>query len=162
MEEDKHIKKVYCDKASKYLKICIGILIFNGLTYLLAILLDNSFDFGIIFETITFIFILLTLHSIARNNLYSAKRNNIVSMIPIGWLIIYDFIDLLINIDEVAIEVSNYYLSFDSYFYYLTPYLVDVTLIALIVLLYKTFSSLSIADGTKKSNDYTDTFYDKL
>lgn len=83
-------------------------------------------------------------------------------MIPIGWLIIYDFINLLANSGEVTIEVIHYYTSLDQYFYYLAPYLVDVTLIALIVLLYKSYSSVNRADGTTVSNNYTDTFYDKL
>ena len=74
----------------------------------------------------------------------------------------YDFIDFFVNINEIMQEVEQYYLSADNQLYYLTPYLVDVALIALIVILYKAFSAISYADGTKKHEDYSDSFYDKL
>lgn len=162
IENKKHIEKIYADKATNLLKICIGIFIFSGLTYLIGIFLYNSFDFGLIFEIISFIFIVIAYNKIKQNDLQSAKRNTIIAMIPIGWIIIYDFINLLANISEVLIEVIRYYTSFDQYFYYLEPYLFDVTLVVSIVLLYKTYSSLSMADGSQKNDDYIDTFYDKL
>ena len=55
----KHIEKVYLEKAINILKICIGILIFDGLTYLIPILLYKNFDFGLIFEAVSFVFIIL-------------------------------------------------------------------------------------------------------
>ena len=83
-------------------------------------------------------------------------------MIPIGWLIIYDFINLLINIKEVLMEVFYYYTSFAQYFYFIEPYLFDVTLVANIILLFIIYKSLNKADGTEKNVNYTDTFYDEL
>ena len=83
-------------------------------------------------------------------------------MIPIGWLIIYDFINLLANLDEVMTNIIKYYTTWDKYYYSLMPYLVDVTLIILIVLLYKSYSSVNQIDKTTKSDNYTDTFYNKL
>ena len=83
-------------------------------------------------------------------------------MIPIGWLIIYDLIDLIVNIGDVIPVVIDYYLSIDQFFYYIEPYLFDVILVATIILLYKAFSSLSRADNSKPAENYVDSFYDKL
>ena len=57
-------------------------------------------------------------------------------MIPIGCLIIYDFINLLLNLNEVIENVIEYYTTLDKYFYSLRPYLVEVILIASVVLFY--------------------------
>lgn len=162
IENKKHIEKIYTDKVTNLLKICIGIFIFNVLTYLIGIFLYDSFDFGLIFEIISFIFVVIALNKIKQKNLQFGKRIIIIAMVPIGLLIIYDFINLLVNIDQVLIEVAGYYMSYAQYFYYLEPYLFDVTLVALIVLLYRTYSSLCKIDGTKESDNYIDTFYDKL
>ena len=159
---EKNIEKIYSDKAKNLLKICIGILIFSGITYLIGISLYNSFDFGLIFEIISFIFIIIAYNKIEQNDFKSGKTNIIIAIIPIGWLIIYDFINLLANINEVLLEVIYYYTSFDQYFYYLEPYLFDVTLVATIILLYKSYSSLNKTDCSKQSDNYIDTFYDKL
>ena len=161
MKNRAHIQKIYVDKALRYLKFCIGIFAFSGFSYLIA-LLYNAFDFGLIFEIISFVFVIISINRLKQNQLQASKKSLVISMIPIGWLIIYDFINLLANSGEVTIEVIHYYTSLDQYFYYLAPYLVDVTLIALIVLLYKSYSSVNRADGTTVSNNYTDTFYDKL
>ena len=82
-------------------------------------------------------------------------------MIPIGWLIIYDFINLLANLNEVMAIVIKYFTTWDRYYYSLRPYLVDVTLIVLIVLLYKSYSSVNKAGNNTKSDNYTDIFYNK-
>lgn len=161
-ENKKHIEKIYADKATNLLKICIGILIFSLFSYFVAIFLYSSFDFGLIFEIFSFIFTLIAISKIKQNNLQVGKRNVIIAMLPIGWLIIYDFINLLVNINEVIVNIVEYYTSIDQYFYYLTPYIFDVALIALIVLLYKSYSSLCTADGSKNPNNYIDTFYDKI
>ena len=170
MEEDvkeeiknkKHIEATYKDKASNLLKICMGVLIFSGISYLIAIFINKSFDFGFIFEIIAFVFTILAINKIGQNDLASAKRDIIIAMIPIGWLIIYDLINLLVNADEVFTEVASYYISGDFLFYSIEPYLCDVTLIASIILLYRAFISLGKADGSKKADNYTDIFYDKL
>ena len=137
-------------------------MLFDGVTYLIGIFLYNSFDFGFIFEIASFIFILIALNKLEQDNLELTKKYIFISMIPIGGLLIYDFINLLANFEEVFAEVLTYYTRFHQYFYYLFPYLVDLILIALIVLLYKSYSSINKADGTEVSNNYTDVFYDNL
>ena len=157
----KHIKETYSDKAQNLLKICIGLMVLSLLSYLIA-LAYNTFDFGLIFEIVTFAFIILAYSQINQLKIKSAKKSIVIAMIPIGWLIIYDLIDLIVNIGDVIPVVMRYFLSIDQFFYYLQPYLFDTVLVATIILLYKAFSSLSIADNTKLADDYVDSFYDKL
>lgn len=159
LKNKKHIENVYKNKTINLLKICIGLSIFSFATYLSGIFFYNAFDFGLIFEIISFIF---ALNKILKNDFQSGKRNTIIAMIPIGWLIIYDFFNLCVNIIEVITKVSGYYLSFDRYFYYIKPYLFDVILIAMIILLYKSYRSLNRATNNSQSDNYTDTFYDEL
>ena len=156
-----HIQEVYVDKSIFFLKLCIGIFLFSVITYLIA-LEYNAFDFGFIFEVISLVFVILSIDKLKKQKLQSAKKCIVIAMIPIGWLIIYDFINLLANLNEVMTNVIEYYTTWDRYFYSLRPYLVDVTLIALIVLLYKSYSSVNKADGTTVSDSYVDTFYNKL
>lgn len=158
-----YIRKVYKDKAENLLKKCMVIMFLSILTYILPLVLFKAFDFGLVFEVISLVFIVIAYNKMGQNDFRVLKRYTIIAMIPIGWLIIYDFIDLLANIGEVFIEVSMYYLTGDQFFYYLAPYLVDVLLIASIILLYKTYSSLKKAEGSEPVYDsYEDTFYDKL
>lgn len=157
----KHIKETYSDKAQNLLKICIGLMVLSLLSYLIA-LAYNTFDFGLIFEIVTFAFIILAYSQINQLKIKSAKKSIVIAMIPIGWLIIYDLIDLIVNIGDVIPVVMRYFLSIDQFFYYLQPYLFDTVLVATIILLYKAFSSLSRADNTKPADDYVDSFYDKL
>ena len=156
-----HIQEVYVDKSIFFLKFCIGIFLFSVITYLIA-LEYNAFDFGFIFEVISLVFVILSIDKLKKQKLQSAKKCIVIAMIPIGWLIIYDFINLLANLNEVMTNVIEYYTTWDRYFYSLRPYLVDVTLIVLIVLLYKSYSSVNKADGTTVSDSYVDTFYNKL
>lgn len=161
-ENKEHIQKIYTEKAQKLLKFCIVILIVNGITYLIGFFLYNSFDFGLVFEIITFIFILIANNRIEQKNMKLGKINTIMAIIPISFLIIYDLIHLAINIEEVLEEVLIYYTSSDQFFYNIEPYLFDVTLIAVIKLLYKTYKALNKADNTQQSENYLDTFYDNL
>lgn len=161
IENQKHIQKTYSEKAMNLLKICIFIMIFSLITYFIAILYD-AFDFGLIFELIAFAFIVLAYNQIKGNKIKSCKKSTIIAMIPIGWLIIYDLIDLIVNIKDVASVVAQYYLSIDQFFYYIEPYLFDVVLVATIILLFKTVSSLNKAGGNNPTENYIDSFYDKL
>ena len=163
-ENETHIRKTYKDKTENLLKGCMSVMIVSLLTYLLPLIIFKAFDFGMIFEIITLVFIVIAYNKISQNDFKAVKKCIIIAMIPIGWLIIYDFINLLANIKEVLIEVFRYYFSFDQFFYYIEPYLVDVFLVATIILLYKTYSALKKAEGSEslEAEDYGDTFYDKL
>lgn len=158
-ENNEHVKKVYADKASNLLRVCMGISAFSFCTYMIDSFLFNAFDFGCIFEGISFIFVLLAYYQIPKYSWQTSKRNVIIAMLPLGWLLIYDLIQLLTH-PEILFYPFEYYVSLNEYFYYFGPYLFDITLIASLLLLYRTFLSLSIADGTRKNNSPVDTFYD--
>ena len=113
MEEDenkKHIKEIYKEKAIKLLKIFIIISILSGISYVFGILIYKSFDFGLIFEIISFVFIVFAINNIKQSNFKLGKKDIIIASIPIVWLIIYDFINLIAHINEVLIEVAKYYM----------------------------------------------------
>ena len=76
-------------------------------------------------------------------------------------LIVIDLIDLLSNIGEVLSQVGEYYLSGDALFYFILPYLFDVTLYLNVYLLYKVYIFLGKGEGKIKKS-FTDTFYDSL
>lgn len=158
---DKHIYEVYSDKASRLLTFSIVILAFSLVSYLVALLVWDNFDFGFIFELFSFVCIIIAKNALIDKKILISKRAIIASMCSVGWLLIYDFINFLANINEIMQEVQHYYLSADYEYYYLAPYLVDILLIGLLLLLFNSFSSLSYADGTKKHNDYLDSFYNK-
>lgn len=162
IKNEEHIDKVYTDKAENLLNICKKLFIFSFVTYLLGMFIYQSFDFGLIFECISYFFVLQAFNAISQNNINLCKRKCIFSMIPIGWLIIYDFIILILNLPQVIVQVFSYYSSFDYYFYYLSPYLIDTILIIILSLLYATFRSLGKIDGTQKASNYTESFYDNL
>ena len=159
---EEHVNEVYTDKAENLLNICKKLFLFSFFTYLLGFFLYRTFDFGLIFELISYFFVLQASNTISQNNINLCKRNCIFSMIPIGWLIIYDFIIILLNLPQVIMQIFTFYSSFDYYFYYLSPYLVDIVLITLLSLLYTTLRSLEKIDNTQKTTDYTETFYDNL
>lgn len=156
-----HIQEAYIDKSIFFLKVCLGIILFSIIIYLIG-LEHDAFDCGFVFEVISLVFVILSINKLKKHQLPSAKKCIVIAMIPIGWLIIYDFINLLANINEVMENVIEYYTTWDIYFYSLRPYLVDVTLIILIVLLYKSYSSVNKADVSTASDSYTDRFYNKL
>ena len=160
--DTQHNYEVYTDKASKFLTFSIVLLALSLISYLFALLVLDNFDFGFIFELFAFVCVIVAKNALIDKKLSLSKKTIIASMCSLGWLLVYDFIDFFVNINEIMQEVEQYYLSADNQLYYLTPYLVDVALIALIVILYKAFSAISYADGTKKHEDYSDSFYDKL
>ena len=149
LKNKKHIEKINSEKAVNILKICVVIFIISFITYAIALFFGN-FDFGLIFEIISFIFTILAMNKIKVQDYSKAKTYNIVAMVPVGWLIIYDLINLLVNIEEVIVELIHYYTSFDQFFYYIEPYLYDVTLVAIIILLFVAYKSIRRADGTDK------------
>lgn len=159
---EKHNYEVYTDKASKFLTFTIIILVLSLISYLIALFGWDNFDFGFIFELFALVCVIVAKNAVIDKKLSLSKKTIIASMCSIGWLLVYDFINFLANINEIMQEVEHYYLSADNEYYYLAPYLVDVVLIGLIVILFKSLSALSYADGTKKHDNYSDSFYDKL
>ena len=159
-EEAEHIKKIYADKAGRLLKWVLGILIFDFVTYLVFILIGDT-DFGVFFEIITFIFVIISIWLISKYSLEQAKSKVIIAMIPIGWLLIYDLIDLFSHIEQIVEELTNYYYNLEFFFLDVELYLVDIPLLIILLLLFKSYTSLCKALGDKKYQESTDWFYDK-
>ena len=117
------------NNATFLLKITLGVLLFDIATYVWAAI-HELYDFGVILETITFIFVLLSLDSINKNQIEEARPKLLLSILPIGWLIIYDLIELLTD--------------FSAFF----SFALDITLVVIIVLLFKAYANIS--ELTKK------------
>ena len=162
IKNQKHIQTTYLNKAQNLLKICMGIFGISISSYLIIIIFWDIFDFGIIFEVLSFVFVLLAYFKLFTQTFKRAKKFIIIAMIPIALLIIYDFICLLVNADEVITNVGLYYLLQDQKFYNLKLYLFDACLTTIFVLLYRAIVSTNKASGDTKPKNYTDTFYDSL
>ena len=161
-KNNRHITNVYSEKAMNLLRICMTILGFSSLTYFIIYLFYRTLDFGIIFEVIGFIFIVLAYNKIPSKDWKKSQKYILFAMLPIGCLIFYDFLHLLVNLDEVLPEVLYYFLSTDKYFYYIEPYLYDISLVLTFGLLYSSYISLNKAKGDIEYEDYTEEFYDKI
>ncbi len=160
-ENQKHIEQTYLEKSKNILYICIGILAVSFLTYIWNIVMYLNFDYGVLLEIVSCFFIISACVKIGKKEIELAKTYIIVSAIPMFILIVIDLIDLLSNIGEVIGQVGLYYLTGDFLFYFILPYLFDVTLYLNVFLLYKAYTSLGKAEGKIKKS-FTDTFYDSL
>lgn len=111
MEED-FIKKVNREKANNKMIVPILLLTLSILTYIIP-LIYGEFDFGLIFEVISFIFLLVAKKHIQANDEKKAKKYVICSILSIGWLVIYDLIWLTSYILE---GVDIFYLIYNFFF----------------------------------------------
>lgn len=159
-EQEEFTKKIYTDKASKLLKWVFGILIFDFITYILFGFL-GYFDFGVFFEIVTFIFVIKSKNIIKEQSIDKAKTNIIIAMIPVGWLLIYDLIDLFSHLGQIIEELISYYSSLDFFFYEYSLDLIDIPLLLIMLLLFLSYTSLCKATGDSRYKQSTDWFYDK-
>ena len=146
-EEKRLIRNVYTEKADKKINACIILTILNITTYLYFIIMGD-FDFGIICEGITLLLIFLAKSSIANDYEAGSIRYVVLSIIPIGWLIIFDFIAVITN----AVDIMDF-------IYWL---LAESILIADVVILYLTYKDLRRAFNPEKYSETKDNFYEKL
>ncbi len=112
MEEKDFVKKVSMEKANNKLIIPILLLVLSILTYVIP-LMCGEFDFGIIFEGIALVCLLIAKRYIVVNDEKRTKRYIICSMLLIGWLLVYDIIWLILYIIEgvnLSYLVYNFFL----------------------------------------------------
>ena len=102
LENKKTIKNAYTKKAMNCLKYYMIFGAISILSYLIPWIFFSAFDFGIVFEFISLFFVYLAYNSLLAGNINLGKKDIIIAMIPIGWLIIYDFILLITNLGEVT------------------------------------------------------------
>lgn len=149
-KEREFIKEVNIDKAKKK---TIAPMVFIGislLTYVVPFLL-GEFDFGILFEIASLVFLILSRNYMSQYDETRAKRYIICSIVSIGWILIYDIILLCVSIQN-AIDVA-----FLGYDYLLGEFF----LILYLIILFAINKDLSKADNPEKYKESTDWFYEK-
>lgn len=111
-EEKEFIKKVNIDKAKNKTKIPIVLMTLSLLTYVMP-LIYGEIDFGIVFEIISLVFLLIARSYMSKYDEIRSKRYVICSMVAIGWILIYDLIFLcsfITNVlDIVLLGVEYFY-----------------------------------------------------
>lgn len=149
--EKEFIKKVNIDKAKNKTIACIVLTIISLLSYVVPFLLGH-FDFGMIFEILTLVFIFIARNYMSKYNEECSKRFTIFAMIPIGWLLIYDLITILSYVSDIV----------DFTFLGLDFVLQDGLTILNLVILFVINKDLRKADNPEKYKENTDWFYERL
>ncbi len=101
-EEEKkdYFRKVNIDKAEHKTIVAIIALVISLLTYLFP-LIYGEFDFGLVFEGVSMVLLLMAKNSMKYYEDKKAKTFVICSMLPVGFLLTYDFIALATTIHSV-------------------------------------------------------------
>lgn len=149
--EKEFVKKINIDKAKNKTIVCLGLTIVSLLSYAIPFMFGD-FDFGVIFEILTLIFIFRAKHHMSNYDEDRSKKYIIFAMIPIGWLLIYDLITILSYVSSV---LDFTFLGLDFVMQE------GVTLLNLITLFAVT-KDLRKADNPEKYKESTDWFYERL
>lgn len=149
-EEKEFVKKVNIDKAKNKTIASISLIIISILTYVVPLML-GEFDFGIVFEVISLIFLIIARNYMNKYDETRSKRYIICAMVPVGWLLIYDIIVLLSSISD-AVDLA--FLGFDYFFG-------EILSIVYMIILFAINRDLAKADNPVKYKESTDWFYEK-
>jgi len=149
-KEKEFAKNINVDKANNKTIACITLTTISILSYVLPLLMGD-FDFGIVFESITLIFIFIAKYYMSIYDVDRSKRYTILSMIPIGWILIYDFIASLSSVSDI---VDLTFLGFDFVFQ-------EGFMILDLVVLYLIIKDLNKADNPEKYKESTDWFFER-
>ncbi len=149
-KEKEFIKKVNIDKAKNKTSVSILLMIISILTYVVP-LMYGEFDFGIVFEIISLVFLLIARNYMSKYDEIRSKRYVIFSMVAIGWILIYDIMLLCSYIQDIA---DLALLGYDFYFGEIFSILYFIILIAI-------NKDLSKANDSTKYKESTDWFYEK-
>lgn len=150
-KEKEFVKNVNIDKAKNKIMACIGLTIISLLSYVVPLMFGN-FDFGMVFEILTLVFIFIARHYMSNYDEDRSKRFIIFAMIPIGWLLIYDFITILSYVSNVL----------DFTFLGLDFVLQEGFTILDLLILLAINKDLRKADNPEKYKESTDWFYERL
>lgn len=148
-EEKEFIKKVNVDKAKNKTIAPILLMILSILTYVVP-LMYGEFDFGIVFEIISLVFLLIARSYMSKYDEIRSKRYVICSMVAIGWILIYDVILLCSYVQDI---VDLALLGYDFYFG-------ELFSILYLIILFAINKDLSKADNPIKYKESTDWFYE--
>ena len=150
-DEKEYIRKVNIDKAKNKSITGIFLMCISLITYVVP-LFFGEFDFGLVFEALTLVFIFIARNYMIKYDEYRAKRYTIVAMIPIGWLLIYDLITVLTYVSN-ALDFT--FLSADFV-------LQEIFTILVLMVLFAINTDLRKADNPEKYKESTDWFYERL
>lgn len=150
-KEKEFVKKVNIDKSKNKTTASIVLMSISLFSYILP-LIFGDFDFGLIFEILTLVFIFLARHNMEKYNEELSKKCIVLAMIPLGWLLIYDFITMMSYVTNV--------LNFE--FLTLDFLLQEGVTIWAFIILYQANKCLNKADNPEKYKESTDWFYERL
>lgn len=150
-EEKDFIKNVNIDKAKIKNTSCIILIIISILSYVFP-LLFGDFDFGLIFELISLAFMVIAHVNMKKYDESRSEIFTILSIIPIGWLLIYDLLTIIPYITSVLdFSLISYDFILQETFSFL-----------ILILSYRINKDLRKADNPEKYKESTDWFYEKL
>lgn len=149
-EEKEFVKKVNMDKAKNKTTVAILLIVLSLLTYVIPLMV-GEFDFGVVFEITSLVFLLVARNYMVKYDENRAKRYNICSMVAMGWILIYDIIIFIASIQD-AID-----LVFFGYDYFWG----EILSIMYLMILFAINRDLSKADNPEKYKENTDWFYEK-
>lgn len=153
MTEDEKIfiKKINIDKARNKTIVPIILMIISILTYVMP-LIFGEFDFGIIFEIVSLVFLLIARNYMSKYDEIRSKRYIICSMVSIGWILIFDIIIFISSIQDI---VDLAFVGYDYFFG-------EIFSILYLMILFAINKDLSKADNPDKYKESTDWFYERL
>lgn len=150
-EEKKFIKNVNVDKAKNKTTGAIFFSIVSLVTYIVPFFF-GEFDFGIIFEVISLVFLIIARNKMNDYDEVRAKRYIICSIASIGWILIYD---VLLFISSIQDALDFAFVGFDYIFS-------EGALLIYIMILFFINKDLVKADNPEKHQESTDWFYERL
>ena len=149
--EKEFVKNVNIDQAKNKTIACILLTIISLLSYIVPLMFGN-FDFGMIFEILTLVFIFIARYYMSEYDEERSKRFTVFAMIPIGWLLIYDLITILPYVSDIL----------DFTFLGLSFILQEICIILDLIILFAINKDLRKADNPEKYKESTDWFYERL
>lgn len=149
-DEKNFIRKIYIDKAKNTTIIPILLMFFSLLTYVIPIIY-GVFDFGVIFEIISIICLMIAKDYMLKNDEIGAKKFIIFSMLSIGWIMIYDAMYMFLSVQSL-IDILLLGVDF---------FLGEILSILYLIFLFMINRDLSKADNPEKYKDSIDWFYEK-
>lgn len=149
--EKEFVKKINVDKASNKIKYAVLCFIVSILSYVIPFFV-GEYDFGIVFEILTLVFIFVAKHYMTIYDEDHSKLFITLAMIPVGWLLIYDFVSIILSAYDI---VDFAYLGSSMLLY-------EIFTILGFVMLFSINKDLRKADNPEKYKESTDWFYESL
>ena len=149
-KEKEFAVKINVDKAKNKTKVAIFLIIISISTYIHP-LVWGEFDFGLIFESLSFIFLLISRIYMGKYDEIKSKIYVICSIISAGWLLIYDiilFLSVVSDIFELLLLPYSYVFA-------------ETLSLAYMYMLFGINKDLSKANNPVKYKESTDWFYEK-